>query len=988
MASPTLQRLRIEWPKLAKAVAGLAGAGIKLDAPAALDKAADLFGAVSLRGDDAHALAERLLSIALAAAIARTLEETPQGRRLTEASIAGLASDDVAEAMQGFRLGTDTLASVAESDLVVALQGELTTLLQRQGATATEARRATNRFPGHVVEALQQEWRRDPATYKPIETGIPTPFDTEAARRGAWQAYLARLPELVREPLFGTQLTLEQVYEPLWGHTTPDEQLWNDWQRQPVRYADPLIRRIDGTEVWVLVELDAELRDWLAGRSRCRAALRVLAGGPGSGKSSVAKMLAAERGAMGLPTLFVPVHLLDLSRSTAVAIEAYARTQGLEGFSLERTGRPRDLLLILDGLDEIAMQGSLAREKAMQLVDDMARLTERGASAGENDLRVLIGGRELVVQDAARSLRDPGQVVHLVGYEAAEATINGKPDQRDAWWARFAQFTGQDWTGLPAPLRASRAHDAALADITDQPLLNFLLASTIANGALPADQASDLATLYDTLLHEVYERRWGARGARPGLLVEPSAGQRPDLLAFEDFDELLQAIALAAWHHGGRAVTETEGWRYAEASNLGSVVARLRAGNAQGGLHGFLVAFYAKRSTGTAGEPSFEFTHKSFAEYLAARRLVREVMHAVAQMARQAGGRHLGWTADEALKHLAAHFGPRPLDGDVIRFVRSELARQSRAGSRDGQEPASIHDGIVTLLNRCFRVGVAADPRFMSRAGRDVDGRSLRDVEASLFMLRSMSAEIANAVSEIEWPTRNFFCRWLNENDHPLIHRYLSNCSYFNQIFDGLKVNGAKWRNSHFIDAYFVNCQIMNSSFGGSRFQQVAIVATHLIRCTFDLCWFEDVIVGNYARTSERYGHETVGPPVWNLVGNLLFIDGPRLPQEVVAPAGWLPPTDCVFSRSTEGARFKNVIFVRCHIYAVDDFDDDDPDDLRYAKVTLVNCIVQGNSSLVALAKENQTPKLKGDHRFLQVYCLPDGTMPFGEVPPGELPLP
>jgi hypothetical protein len=73
----------------------------------------------------------------------------------------------------------------------------------------------------------------------------------------------------------------------------------------------------------------------------------------------------------------------------------------------------------------------------------------------------------------------------------------------------------------------------------------------------------------------------------------------------------------------------------------------------------------------------------------------------------------------------------------------------------------------------------------------------------------------------------------------------------------------------------------------------------------------------------------------------------------------------------------------------LEDGADDVPEDPRYSRVTLLNCILQRSSPLVALARQEQTPRIKGENTWWQVYCLPDGSMPFGNEPPsGGLPLP
>ena len=179
----------------------------------------------------------------------------------------------------------------------------------------------------------------------------------------------------------------------------------------------------------------------------------------------------------------------------------------------------------------------------------------------------------------------------------------------------------------------------------------------------------------------------------------------------------------------------------------------------------------------------------------------------------------------------------------------------------------------------------------------------------------------------------------------------------------------------------------MHGFFVAAELEATTFLSCQIIGCIFDGATFTDVIIGNYAAASERFGHENTEPRTWNLIGDQLFVDGPETPRTVSAPLGWLPPTDCSFSRWATAARFRNVLFVRCQIRIEDDSDDDD-DDPRYARVTLVNCILQGKSPLVALAKKVQSPVIKGEQRMWQIYCLPDGSMPFGDVPPDGLPLP
>ena len=112
----------------------------------------------------------------------------------------------------------------------------------------------------------------------------------------------------------------------------------------------------------------------------------------------------------------------------------------------------------------------------------------------------------------------------------------------------------------------------------------------------------------------MYERGWGAKR-------HPTSNS----LKRGEFDRLLEELALAAWHGAGRTITESEVERACERAGLTEQLQAFKEG-ARAGAINLLAAFYFRQAGKIeGGERTFEFTHKSFGEYLTVRRLVRAI---------------------------------------------------------------------------------------------------------------------------------------------------------------------------------------------------------------------------------------------------------------------------------------------------------------------------------------------------------------------------
>jgi len=100
-------------------------------------------------------------------------------------------------------------------------------------------------------------------------------------------------------------------------------------------------------------------------------AIRIIGGGPGSGKSSFAKMFAASI-SFTHDVLFIPLYKLDINRDVEDVVGKYFVSNRI--FRESPIGKSEQLLLIFDGLDEITQQGKAGLDAASDFITQIKQL--------------------------------------------------------------------------------------------------------------------------------------------------------------------------------------------------------------------------------------------------------------------------------------------------------------------------------------------------------------------------------------------------------------------------------------------------------------------------------------------------------------------------------------------------------------------------------------------------------------------------------------
>jgi NACHT domain/Pentapeptide repeats (8 copies) len=595
-----------------------------------------------------------------------------------------------------------------------------------------------DRLPSYFVYALNQEWRRNAKSYGPLIEALETPFIKAGEREWAWAAYAAFLQRKIQEGVFDEPFSLSQIYVPLNAYYL-EESASND-------VSDPMARM--GRQRRVVVSLQEELEQWLQNPSQ-QDAIRVISGGPGSGKSSFARILAARVSRDEKPKLlFVPLHLIDPSKDLVDEVGRFVRDEGILAQNpLDPASPEPNLLIIFDGLDELASQGKAAAETARDFVREVEKTVER-RNQQHVRLRILLSGRELVVQENQSEFRRPRQILELLPYvmedvrpSAPEGYHDSKKllmnDLRQEWWKKYGTLTGKGYQGLPNDLNRKD-----LVEVTAQPLLNYLVALSFKRDKLDFTKDVNLNSIYADLIAAVHER-----GYEKHRTYGPIRHMKAD-----EFSRVLEEIGLAAWHGDGRTTTVREIEEHCSSSGLSALLDRFKEG-AKTGVTRLLAAFFFRQYGHRAsGDPTFVFTHKSFGEYLTARRVVRAIERVTRELDSRANNPDGGWGERDALKHWAQICGPSAITPYLHDFLLNELKLRPVEGL------AQMQSNLTKLFSFVLRHGMPME-QLKIASFKETLFQS-RNAEEALLVSLNACACVTKRVSAVEHPDPTAFGSW------------------------------------------------------------------------------------------------------------------------------------------------------------------------------------------------------------------------------------
>lgn len=633
----------------------------------------------------------------------------------------------------------------AELPFLNELKPMLQVWLERHGVESHVAISVTDRLPAYFVYSLNQEWRKNVKSYRPLIDCLETPFSKAGDREWSWTAYAALLQRRIDESVFDESFSLRQIYVSLNAYYL---------ENKNEKGQDDCLDRHGEERRRVVVRLEAELEAWLNNPS-AQDAIRVLSGGPGSGKSSFARIFAARIASSGkLKILYIPLHLIDPTKDLVDEVGRFVCDEGvLEHNPLDINTSESNLLIVFDGLDELASQGKAAAETARAFIREVDRTVER-RNSGSVRLRVVFCGREVVVQDNESEFRRPRQVLNLLPYITQKQDKPGlrhtqlsekfhdpteilKKDLRQEWWKNYGRLSGKNFNGLPKELMRPD-----LEEITAQPLLNYLVALSYTREKINFKQNVNINEVYKDLVCAVHER--GYEKSRPYAQIRH--------MTIENFFRVLEEIGLAAWHGDGRSTTVREIEEHCSTSGVGDLLEDFADG-AEKGVTRLLAAFFFRQyGQRSSGDRTFVFTHKSFGEYLSARRLVR----AMERINRERLHRHdnpgEGWDDKMALEHWVQICGPSAITEYLNILLVNELKL------REPSQIERLQECFTKLFNYMLRHWMPMEK--LNNKNYKENFFQSRNAEEALMVALNSCAKITRSVSQIDCPEPTTFGAW------------------------------------------------------------------------------------------------------------------------------------------------------------------------------------------------------------------------------------
>ena len=413
------------------------------------------------------------------------------------------------------------------------------------------------RFDAAYDRAMFEVFARRVDVYQSLIALLSSPAAAASEKQMNWAAYRSRLIfEFEVRPIFGqetTRLSLSQLYVPLRCY----------WPKAETATPDRKPRFVLASQTHDIGMLDRELDRWLDLTNEDDY-LRLIGGGPGSGKSTSLRAFAC-RMARRLDwwPLYIPLQHVDLEGDLRASVNRYFTDRTSGSFTQPPLTRQAiedgpPLLLIFDGLDELARPGEAANDIVNLFITKLTNLVSSLRGDGSKIIKVVVSGRMPSFQAAKRYISPPKHgCLEIYGfapeadnpYRDTEKTDNlWKMDQRPIWWGQYASLTG-----VLAEVPPAFSHEK-LHSVTHEPLLCYLLVLSgyaLANWEKAAENPN---RMYRTLVDSIWERGWGEN---IGPLKRQGAGKT---LSKRDFNTLMQTIALAAWKGGDTRVASEQGF--------------------------------------------------------------------------------------------------------------------------------------------------------------------------------------------------------------------------------------------------------------------------------------------------------------------------------------------------------------------------------------------------------------------------------------------
>ncbi len=331
-------------------------------------------------------------------------------------------------------------------------------------------------------------------------------------------------------------------------------------------------------------------------------------------------------------------------------------------------------------------------------------------------------------------------------------------------------------------------------------------------------------SIYRCLVNEVYLRRWAKSGRHQSL----------DRVTHNEFNHVLECIALAVWHGDGRKTTLAGVKRLCGEHVLKKFMEKFQQDRETGIVRLILSFFFKTASEVIDSNPPFEFTHKSFGEYLSARRIVNEVIDSskkmeVAKEEDKEKERH------DALIRLASLCGPTPLDMDLLMWIRDEIALRDKEDRGTAAEGQSYLTG---LIGHIMREGMPMHD-LAKRPDYPTEVRMARNAVEMMLAVLNACARVSRVCSTVDWPRETSFGNLISrlrgqrkEKDISVCLNSLSYLDLHEQILAGQDLVGADLTQANLDGADLSRANLEWADLSGAYLEEADLLGANLYLAT------------------------------------------------------------------------------------------------------------------------------------------------------------
>ncbi len=169
-----------------------------------------------------------------------------------------------------------------------------------------------------------------------------------------------------------------------------------------------------------------------------------------------------------------------------------------------------------------------------------------------------------------------------------------------------------------------------------------------------------------------------------------------------------------------------------------------------------MTAFYFRQGEqNQSGDKTFEFTHKSFGEYLTAQRIVREVRYIHKKLKDSSDNYDDDWDENRALERWVLVCGSSAMDEYLFDFVLDEMRLQNQDIVSDWQKT------LCHLIGFMLSHGMPME-RLTHLQRFKEKNRQARNAEEALLVVLNSCARLTQERSKIKFPSRESFGTWIS----------------------------------------------------------------------------------------------------------------------------------------------------------------------------------------------------------------------------------